>query len=469
MKIDAVSRAAKATLAPAQLKVLVDQILALMDELVDQDRYDDALALAPVALERARRLHDNALSKQVNQHRKEVEATRRGFAEIQPLAERLRTQPDDAEANYRVGRYTAAIKGDWKKALPMLAKGGDASWKTLAQQELAFPSDTRDQLALANGWWDVGQSAEDAEKNNLLAHAGTWYRKVQPDVSAGLDKARVEKRLAELDQLDQPSRGPEARKTVDFKLLRPVDILKRVDVARDKVAGQWKRAAQGIAGTGAMAHTRLMLPVVIDGSYDLQIAYAPVNRFDQVIVILPIGSRGCAIYVGTTTVGIYAKQEGAFAGGFRTVTSQFFRANGRPQHVLLISVRLEGDTVKLAVAEDGVMLLNYACLKDSLDVPAIYALPSPGHPGLGAMQTDTAIFGAVTLRMVSGKASWAETPAASQPAESPDNLPNNRPADPNKPPRVPADQPARAKVAPGVRGPAAPEIPDVGVPTPDAR
>ncbi len=411
MKADAVSKAAKVVQTPAQLKALVEQILALMDELVDQDRFDDALALAPVASERARRAHDNALSKQINQHKKEVEAIRKTFVEVQPLVERLSTQPDNAEANYRVGRYCAAVKSDWKKGLPMLAKGSDASWKKLAQQELASPSVSGEQLALADGWWDTAQLAQDAERNGLLLHAGTWYRKAQPGVAPGLNKARVDKRLAEIDQLDQPSRAPESRKPIDFKVGKWVDVLKRVDVARDQVTGQWKRTNEAIAGMGAI-RTRLMLPVAIEGSYDLQVAFAPINRFDRVIVIVPIGSHGCAIYVGNSTVGIDVKQQG-FGGAF-TLKSQFFRPNGAPRHVLGISVRLEGDMVKLGVAVDGVPELAHACPKDALDVPTTYALPSPGHPGLGTMESDTAVFGGVTLRMVSGKASWVETKAANK-------------------------------------------------------
>jgi hypothetical protein len=414
MKADAVSKAAKAAQTPAQIKALVEQMLALMDELVEQDRFDDALALVPVALERARRTHDNALSKQINQHKKEVEAIRKVFVEVQPLAQRLSTQPDDAEANYRVGRYSAAVKSDWKKGLPRLAKGSDASWKKLAQQELASPSASGEQLALADGWWDAAELAQDVERNNLLLHAGTWYRKAQPGVASGLAKARVEKRVAEIDQLDQPSSAPEARRPADFKAGKWVDIFKRVDVARDQVSGQWKRANEAIAGTGAMPHTRLMLPVAIEGSYDLQVAYALTNRFDRVIVIVPIGSHGCAIYAAYTSVGIYAQQQGPFAGAVRTVTSQPFRANALPRHVLGISVRLDGDNATLGVAVDGVPELRWPCPKDSLDVPTIYAMPSPGHPGLGTEQTETPVFGGAMLRLVSGKASWVETKAANK-------------------------------------------------------
>ena len=360
MKTDAVGKVAKAVQTPAQLKALVDRILALMDELVDQDRFDDALALVPVALERARRTHDNALAKQINQHKKQVEAIRKAFVEVQPLAQRLSTQADDAEANYRVGRYSAAVKSDWKKGLPMLAKGSDASWKKLAQEELASPAASGEQLALADGWWDAAESAQDVERNGLLLHAGTWYRKAQPGVAAGLNKARVEKRLAEIDELDQPSPAPEARRPADFKAGKWVDIFKRVDVARDQVAGQWKRANEGIAGGGGVAYTRLMLPVAVEGNYDLQVGYALHNVFDQGIVIIPVGSRGCAIYFGRTIVGIYASQQGAFAGGYRTVTSRSFVPNAMPQHVLGIAVRLDGEVAKIAVTFDNVLELTWA-------------------------------------------------------------------------------------------------------------
>jgi hypothetical protein len=471
MKVDAVNRVVKGTQTPAQLKALVDQILSLMDALVAEDRFDDALALAPVALERARRTHDSALSKQVNQHRKDVEAIGKAFAKIQPLAERLSTQPDDLQANYRVGRYRAAIKSDWKKALPMLAKGSDASWKKLAQQELAPPSTPVEQLTLADGWWDAAQSAEDAERNGLLVHAGSWYRKAQPDVAPGLDKARVDKRLAEIDQLDQPSRVPEARRPADFKVGKPVDVLKRVDVARDQVTGQWKRANEAIAGTGDRPYTRLMLPVAIEGSYDLQVAYALVNRSDRVIVIIPIGSQGCAIYAANASVGIYAKPTEVRAGAFRTVTSQSFRPDNLPRHILGVSIRLDGDTVKLGVAVDGVPELTWICPKDSLDIPTICALPSPGHPGLGSQETDTAIFGGVTLRLVSGKASWAE-PAAKKPADMPGDLPGDRPVDSKKLPSAPSDQrkPREPpKRIPGVDAPSGPDDSPLPLSEPETR
>ena len=300
MKVETLNKVAKATLTPAQLKPLVDQILALMDELVEQDRFEDALALAPAALDRARRSHDSDLTKQVNQHKKDVEAMRKAFVPVQPLAERLTKQPDDPEANYGLGRYTAATRGDWKKGLPMLAKGSDASWQKLAQQELASPLATGEQLALADGWYEIAQLAPEAEKNALFLHAGAWYRKAQPAVAAGLNKARLEKRLAEIDQLDQPSRATDTRRPTamgrksDFKLGKPVDILRRVDVARDQVSGQWKRTNDGIVGTGTTSYTRLMFPVAIDGSYDLQIAFVPQNRRDEVIVVVPIGARLCS-------------------------------------------------------------------------------------------------------------------------------------------------------------------------------
>ena len=175
------------------------------------------------------------------------------------------------------------------------------------------------------------------------------------------------------------------------------------------------------------------------------------------------------VYVGNTSIGLYAQQPGAFGNGTRMVNSQSFRANNLPRHVLGISVRLDGEMVKLAIAEDGVMILTHACQKDSLDIPTMYAMPSPGHPGLGTVQTDTAVFGAVTLRMVSGKASWTDAPAASQPAEPPNVQPNNRPADPNKPARVPS---GTRKAAPGdreINDRNRPEIPDLGLPAPGAR
>ena len=55
--------------------------------------------------------------------------------------ERLNTNPEDAEANFTVGRFYCLYKKDWPRGLPALARGSDAGLKALAVKELDPPKD----------------------------------------------------------------------------------------------------------------------------------------------------------------------------------------------------------------------------------------------------------------------------------------------------------------------------------------
>ena len=50
--------------------------------------------------------------------------------------EKLKTNPDDPQANLALGRYRCFAKGDWEAGLPLLAKSGDAALASLAKKAL---------------------------------------------------------------------------------------------------------------------------------------------------------------------------------------------------------------------------------------------------------------------------------------------------------------------------------------------
>lgn len=69
------------------------------------------------------------------------------------------------------------------------------------------------------------------------------------------------------------------------------DLLKWVELGRDRVRGEWKRVADKIASQGN--YSRLMFPVVIRGSYDLEVTPTRHQGRDAVLVYLPVGSHAC--------------------------------------------------------------------------------------------------------------------------------------------------------------------------------
>src|SRR5262249_55950327 len=104
----------------------------------------------------------------------------------------------DPDANLALGKYLAFSKGDWEKGLPHLALGKDEKLKALALQDLEKPTTTADQVKLADAWYDTAQEAP--VKSRLQARAYFWYKEALAGAT-GLNKARIEKRLAELENV----------------------------------------------------------------------------------------------------------------------------------------------------------------------------------------------------------------------------------------------------------------------------
>src|SRR5207247_2575658 len=93
-----------------------------------------------------------------------------------------------------LGKYFAFQKKRWEKGLPYLAKSGDKGLQSLAREDLADPKDYKDQLALADGWWDLAGDYKDSAKLAVQMRATHWYFKAIPSLS-GINRKKAEKRI----------------------------------------------------------------------------------------------------------------------------------------------------------------------------------------------------------------------------------------------------------------------------------
>src|SRR5260370_17029920 len=109
---------------------------------------------------------------------------------------KLATAPEDPAANLMFGRYLCFFQGDWSHGLPLLAKGSDVALKALAVKELAAPNTVKEQMAIADGWWNWGAVQKDREQRNLVKHAKDWYAKAGP-ASTEKDRAAIINRILE--------------------------------------------------------------------------------------------------------------------------------------------------------------------------------------------------------------------------------------------------------------------------------
>ncbi len=184
-------------LPPSAHKQIADLALSLIDPAIEADDYRIAREFVKIGGASARKAKDAAAAKTANTRTVEIEKLAKQYTVVKDALVKLDEAPANPEANLQVGSFYCFAKGNWSRGLPMLAKCGNASLKSLAEKDISAPTDPIAQVAVGNGWWDLSEQEEGPAKVHLQAHAADWYQKAIPKVS-GLNKAKAEKRVAEV-------------------------------------------------------------------------------------------------------------------------------------------------------------------------------------------------------------------------------------------------------------------------------
>jgi hypothetical protein len=189
--------AARRPRAPNAVQALIRASIDLVDDVVAADRFDEATALAVAAREMAVRLRDNRRIKESTAVRKDIDFFRRLRAEADQAEKALADHPDDPQLNLVVGKYYCFGKRNWDRGLPLLAKGAQATLKTLAEAEKADPASAAQMLALGDQWYDAAKAVPPDIRRFVQARAAYWYQRALPELS-GLTKTKIEQRLADM-------------------------------------------------------------------------------------------------------------------------------------------------------------------------------------------------------------------------------------------------------------------------------
>jgi hypothetical protein len=163
---------------------LAEAALGTAEDALAVDDFDAAARLLRLAAEAARRLGGDALLDRVRAREAEARALRSRRDAMRAAAAALRDNADDPDANLKLGRLLALSAGDWERALPHLAKGGDPSWAAPAGRELARPTVPADCLALGDAWWALADALKDRARARLYWHACDWYERALPGLPA---------------------------------------------------------------------------------------------------------------------------------------------------------------------------------------------------------------------------------------------------------------------------------------------
>jgi len=198
MKLSTLTEAARSARSSEEYRVVVRYALSNQGHAAHSDRFPLAANFGELALSAARKSGDRELAKQVVAQNKEVREMAEAYAEVKEAQDTLEQAPVDPDANLAVGKYHCFIKGDWDKGVAMLALGNDPELKKLAVKELEGIASPSEQMAQADGWWEIAENESGAARNSLLARAYAWYQAAAPQ-SSSLLRQKAEKRLASIE------------------------------------------------------------------------------------------------------------------------------------------------------------------------------------------------------------------------------------------------------------------------------
>ncbi len=197
LKGQVVGTAAKAAKRPEMAKKVAETGLGLADEALGADKYETAMELASKAESAARTAKDLGSLRRAQDKREEIEEARKDHARAKAAEKVLEENREDPEANLALGKYLALVKGDWGKGLPLLAKGADPILKDAAGKDLGNPTECKERAEAGDLWWEIGEKEKRGViRERLRDRARQWYERALGGL-AGINKARVEKRLLE--------------------------------------------------------------------------------------------------------------------------------------------------------------------------------------------------------------------------------------------------------------------------------
>jgi len=391
----------------ATFKTLVESSEAVINRAMAEERFDLAENLADGVYRTCmKKSSGKSFRKQAHNRRTDVQKLREDWQEVQENLSKLKTNPNDAEANQTVAEWYCLVSAEWDRGLPYLAKGSDEQLRALARQELDTPpTEAADQVKLADAWWDHAQSRKGLQKDSVLLHAGHWYQEAKPNIDSTLLEKKLAQRMEVIDKTEHPfaTAREEPISETDFASGNWVDLLKWINTERDRVEGDWKRDADTITGWSKHA-ARILLPVVVEGSYDLKVDFTRTAGDDHVAITFPVQMRRCCL--------LFSAWHGEVSGldGIDGRNARDYPANKRPgtlvsgqRYSVVVSVRPEGDSGRIEVALDGQPYIQWAGRLDSLRFRE-NVFSELRQPRFGCYDAQVVLH-AAELRLISGRAS----------------------------------------------------------------
>ena len=325
-------------------------------------------------------------------------AKRRARIALERLTGRLAADPADGEAGRQLVRLCMIDLDDPAEALSY-ANHVDADM----QQRITWASGDPGQLtaqqceSLADWYTQLTAEAGDVHRAAMLRRAIAYYQRyLERHPEQDLARTRAEVILGRLkDRL--------------AKLEPPIiDLLELVDPERDAAIGQWSWV-DGKLQCQPIKDGHLLLPVVVEGSYEFYLQFCRVAGNDTINPLIPVGGCKCAVVLGgwDNKISGLSDINGKPAIENETAVRTFRMRNGL-MYSVLISVDLKGDRAQIVAVVNNKPLIRWQGTPSALGFRptrnrAHLRARTPGMPTLGAWMSK-ANFHVAKLKVLDGKA-----------------------------------------------------------------
>ncbi len=281
-----------------ELAIAASDIAAANDDFVNAGKY------AEVAISSAKLCESKASILEADGQLTKARRNADSFTSAKDAIERFKSNPNDLDAAYSVGRYRCFKQGKWADGLKPLAQGATDALKVAAVLETAEPGAGPDAVKLAEAWWAAAQMAADYDKRAIEYRARYWYARALPTLT-GDARTQAQNRLGfQADGIEY-----RAGLLAEFTAPKAPSILQgkkaRIDYLLAFNAGDFRANVIG-AGIDLTAKWTGVLAPQLPGRYRLVfVASDPVVvRVDEKSVIPKMPRRDVVIAVSDKPIAI---------------------------------------------------------------------------------------------------------------------------------------------------------------------
>jgi len=402
---------------PAAGEALIDAILAALAERQKTGARPDEASYCKRALMVARAVRSDRAAA-LDGRLKELEQAARLAFEVENLKKQLAAKPDSPPVRLRLVRLLLVDMDDAAEAAKYVEGVQDAGLAKYVPAA-ARPLEGAPELAcLELGDWyrSLADTAPAAAKGAMFARAQAYYKRfLELHTAEDIGRAKAVAALQKIEtdlQAAAPKPAPAAKPAPPPAKTsapgpkapvagQPIDLLALVDPDACVVSGKCRREGEAIVVSG-----RIMLPVVVSGSYDLTVTLKRTGGGDTVGIILPVGSRTVLLglgYYGNSAHGLDQVNGKNGADPANPTVLKPARLENNRQYVAHARVLVQGSMADIQVDLDGTKIITWNGPTSAFTMYEGWRLPEPNRIGMG-VSNGSAVFSSARLVMLSGQA-----------------------------------------------------------------